>query len=218
MPRKNEPTERLCVVSRETMPIDRMIRFVLGPDGAVVPDLRRKLPGRGVWVEATRKAVETAVRKKMFGRGFGEEVRTDPGLADLVERLLGEAALGALGLARKAGDVILGFAKVEAAVRSERIAGLVHASEAGDDGVHKLAAALRRRFGDGDAPPVVRSFSGAQLDLALGRSNVIHAAVLAGRAGTNFIERHRALERWRGGMAVAAADTDRMRGGDAPQD
>lgn len=218
MPRKNEPTERTCIVTRETLPVAEMIRFVQGPEGEVVPDLKRALPGRGVWVTATRDAVAKAVSKRMFARGFGGEAAAGPDLADTVDRLLVEASLGTLGLARKAGQVVLGFAKVEATVRSGAILGLVHAAEAGGDGISKLAAASRRRFGEESAIPVIRCFSGAQLDLALGRSNVVHAAVLAGRAGEIFIERHRALERFRGGPAVSDAATDRMRGGDAPQD
>ncbi|MEJ1159643.1 RNA-binding protein [Prosthecomicrobium sp. N25] len=218
MPRKSEPTERTCIVTRETKPIGDLLRFVLGPEGEVVPDLKRTLPGRGVWVSATRAAVETATRKRLFGRGFGEEAKADPGLPDLVDRLLANAALGTLGLARKAGHLVAGFAKVEAAVRSGEAIGLVHASEAAEDGVSKLAAALRRRPDGGKDIPVVRTFSGAQLDLALGRSNVVHAAVLAGRAGEIFLERHHALERYRGGPAAPVTATDRTRGGDAPQD
>jgi len=218
MPRKNEPTERTCIVSRETLPVEALIRFVLGPDGTVVPDLKRKLPGRGVWVEASRKAVETATRKRLFGRGFGEEAKAGTDLPDQVDRLLIDAALGTLGLARKAGLIVLGFAKVEAAIRSDAVIGLIRASEAGEDGTNKMTAALRRRFGDENAIPVVRFFSGAQLDLALGRSNVVHAAVLAGRAGEIFLGRYHALERWRGGTAIPAADNERTRGGDAPQD
>jgi predicted RNA-binding protein YlxR (DUF448 family) len=218
MPRKSEPTERTCIVSRETKPIGDLLRFVLGPDGTVVPDLKRTLPGRGVWVSATRTAVATAVKKRLFGRGFGEEATADPDLPDLVERLLTDAALGTLGLARKAGHLAVGFAKVEAAAKSGEAIGLVHASEAAPDGISKLAAALRRRPDGGVDIPVVRSFTGAQLDLALGRSNVVHAAVLAGRAGAIFLERHKALERYRNGMADAVAATDRTRSGDAPQD
>lgn len=217
MPRKNEPTERTCIVTRETKPIGDLIRFVLGPDGSVVPDLKSTLPGRGVWVSATRDAVSRAIAKRLFGRGFGEEAKAEPALADLVERLLVETSLGTLGLARKAGQLVLGFAKVEATLRAGGAIALVHAGEAGEDGVAKLTAALRRRYGEASAIPVIRSFSGPQLDLALGRSNVIHAAVLAGRAGEIFIERHAALERYRGDPAPMAA-TDRTRSGNAPQD
>jgi hypothetical protein len=222
MPRKNEPTERTCIVSRETRPVGELIRFVLGPDHAVVPDLKRTLPGRGVWVTCARSAVEMATKKRLFGRGFGEEARADPALPDLVETLLADAALGTLGLARKAGSVVLGFAKVEAAVGRDDVIAVIHASDAGDDGIAKLKAAVRRRTGEADGIPVVRSFAGAQLDLALGRGNVVHAAVLAGRAGETFLERHRALDRYRGGSVTSeppqTADSDCVEGGPVPQD
>ncbi len=232
MPRKNEPTERMCAVTRQTRPVAEMIRFVAGPDGRIVPDLKRQLPGRGMWVTAKRDLVETAIKRKAFQRalaGEGETVTVDPDLADLVDRLLTEAALGTFGLARKAGTVVTGFAKVEAAIGRESLAGIVHASEAGDDGVAKLSSALARRkrmgghakaadLNEQSEIPVIRSFSGAQLDLALGRSNVIHAALLAGRASDIFIERYTALERYRGTLGFPDAVTDGQMSGDAPQD
>lgn len=201
-PPKKGDVSRSCIVSRETMPIADLIRFVLAPDGSVVPDLKRNLPGRGVWVEARRAVVEKAVAKRLFARAFRAQVVVDPGLPDLIDRLMSEQALGTLGLARKAGEVVIGFAKVESAVARERLAGLVHAAEAGSDGVAKLTAALRRRFGGEADLPVVRIFSGPQLDLALGRSNVIHAALLSGRAAEIFLERATALGRYRGDVAT----------------
>ena len=229
MPRKNEPTERMCAVSRETRPIAELIRFVVDPDGKVVPDLKRNLPGRGVWVTLSRPMLETALKRKVFARAFEGPVEVDPGLPDLVDRLLQEATLGTLGLARKAGSVVLGFAKVEAAIGRDTLAAVVHASEAGDDGVQKLAAAMSRRSrgmaamqsgptGEKSGLPVVRSFSGAQLDLALGRSNVIHAALLAGRASEIFLERFSSLERYRGGEAPALPVNDGHTSGHGPQD
>lgn len=196
-PRKGD-VSRHCIVSREVMPIADLIRFVHAPDGSVVPDLKRNLPGRGVWVTATRAAVEKAVVKKVFARGLRAQVSVDPGLPDLVDRLLVDQALGTLGLMRKAGQIVVGFAKVETAVAREPLAGIVHAAEAGADGVSKLTAALKRRFGGEIGCPVVRIFAGPQLDLALGRSNVIHAALLSGRAAEIFIERASALGRYRG--------------------
>ncbi len=217
-PRRGE-LSRTCIVSRETRPIADLIRFVLAPDGSVVPDLKRNLPGRGVWVEASRRSVETAVAKKQFARGFRAGVTADRGLPDLVDRLMSEQALGALGLARKAGQVVIGFAKVEAAVAREPLAGLVHAAEAGADGVAKLTAVLRRRFGGERGRPVVRIFSGSQLDLALGRSNVIHAALLAGRAAEIFLERAVALGRYRGDLiAVSSNDGQPATSGEEPQE
>jgi predicted RNA-binding protein YlxR (DUF448 family) len=194
---------RTSIVDRRAMPIEDLIRFVLAPDGSVVPDLKRSLPGRGVWVEATRAAVERAVEKKLFARALRTGVTVDPGLPALVDRLMCESTLGLLGLARKAGLVVTGFAKVEQAVARERLTALVRAAEAGEDGSAKMTAALRRRFGEEIGCPVLRIFTGAQLDLALGRSNVIHAALLAGRASESFLGRALALGRYRG---VEAAD------------
>lgn len=217
-PRKADLT-RTDIVSRETMPIAELIRFVQGPDGTVVPDLKRDLPGRGVWVEARREAVEKAAAKKLFARSLRTNVEIPSGLADFVDGLLVRQALGNFGMARKAGLVVTGFAKVEAAVAREPLAGLVHAAEAGGDGVTKLAAALRRRFGGDIGCPVVRIFSGAQLDLALGRSNVIHAALLAGRASETFLERAAALGRYRGVIpALSTFDGHHATSGTTPQE
>jgi predicted RNA-binding protein YlxR (DUF448 family) len=191
---------RTCLVTRTEKAPDEMIRFVLGPEQKVYPDLKRKLPGRGVWVSAEKSVVAEAVKKRLFSRGFGEEAKPDPDLADLVDRLMVEAALGTLGLARKAGVIVTGFAKVEAALRKGSAIGLVHAIEAADDGCRKLQALLRQAPQGEGTIPVIRSFTEAQLSLALGGVNVIHAAVLAGRAGGIFVERHGALLRYRGLM------------------
>ena len=207
-PPKKADVTRTDIVSRETRPVGDLIRFVLAPDGSVVPDLKRDLPGRGVWVEATKAAVEAAVKRRLFARSLRQNVEVRADLADLVDGLLVKQALGTFGLARKAGLVTIGFAKVEAAVARERLAGLLHAAEAGSDGVEKLAAALRRRFGGEIGVPVVRIFTGAQLDLALGRSNVIHAALLAGRASETFLERAVALGRYRGLPAATSTIDD----------
>jgi len=217
-PRKADVT-RTDIVSRETKPIADLIRFVEAPDGSVVPDLKRDLPGRGVWVEATRAAVGEAAKRRLFARAFRKAVEVAPDLADRLDGLMVKQALGNFGLARKAGLVVTGFAKVEAAVARERLVGLVHAAEAGSDGVEKLAAAQKRRFGGELGYPVVRIFSGAQLDLALGRSNVIHAALLAGRASETFLERAVALGRYRGLPApMSTIDGHHATSGTTPQD
>ena len=197
MPRLNEPSERTCIVTRRALPVDRLIRFVVAPDGLVVPDLRRRLPGRGVWVTAAAQHVRTAERKRLLIKAFGGGAVVAPGLAERVERLIASAAVGALSLARKAGTLIGGFAKVEAALAGDPVVGLIHATEAADDGVARLARAARRRFGE-QPPVVIRCFAGAQLDLAFGRTNVIHAALLAGPASDNGLARIRDLLRYRG--------------------
>jgi len=173
-------TERLCVATRKVRPVGELIRFVVGPDGSVVPDLKRKLPGRGVWVTATRSAIEDAVKRNAFARSFKAKVQVAPDLAARVEELLTRSCLDALGIAHKSGRVAIGFAKTEAALADKRVAAAIHASDASADGVRKLAA-----------------FTSPQLDLALGRSNVVHAALLAGPASDGFILRCQSLERFR---------------------
>jgi len=204
MPRKNEPTERQCAVSRKVLPIDLLIRFVLDPEGRVVPDLKHKLPGRGVWVTAAAEAVATAEkdRKRVFGRGFKSEVRVQPGLEKQVDTLMERATLQALSITRKAGELVTGFSKVDAALRAGPVAGLVHAIEASDDGVRKLAAVAASEQETANGWEIVRLFDSTQLDLALGRSNVIHAALLAGSASENFLSRVRELEAFRSNTAL----------------
>jgi len=197
-PRKGGPgTERLCALTRAVKPVDELIRFVVGPDG-VVPDLKRKLPGRGLWITGEKAALKDAVTRNVFARGFKRELRVTPELVEQTERLLVRGALDALAIAGKAGLVTAGFAKVEAAIAHDAIVGLIHATDAGTDGVAKLSGALRRR---GDAAPVtvIKAFTTAQLDLALGRSNVVHAALLAGPANDTFLARFTRLERFRSG-------------------
>jgi len=205
-PRHAAP-ERLCVATRTVKPVSEMIRFVVGPDQAVVPDVKRKLPGRGVWVTATRAAVATAVTRGAFGRSFKRDVRVAGDLAQRTELLLERSALDALAIAHKAGRMAVGFAKVESALADGPVVALVHAADASPDGVRKLAAAARRRFGP-DGVPVVDMFTTAQLDLAMGRANVIHAALLAGPGTEGFLARCRSLEGFRsreGGAKGAAA-------------
>jgi hypothetical protein len=196
-PRKAPGAERLCAVTRAVRPVDELIRFVVGPDG-VVPDLKRKLPGRGLWITGDRATLEDGIARKAFSRGFKRDVRVTPELLDMTERLLSRAALDALAIAGKSGLVAAGFAKVEAAIAHDKIVGLVHASDAGTDGVSKLAGALRRRE-DPKPVMVITAFTSAQLDLALGRSNVVHAALLAGPANDTFLARFTRLERFRTG-------------------
>jgi predicted RNA-binding protein YlxR (DUF448 family) len=202
LPRATE-TERTCIVSRQSLPADRLIRFVLGPDRAVVADLRHRLPGRGAWVSADAEHVRLAEKRRLFAHAFDGEVAVAPGLAERVEAQLADAALASLSLARKAGVLIDGFAKVEAALAREAVIALVHAGDAGEDGVAKLAAVARRRFGEAGLP-AIRCFSGEQLDLALGRQNVVHAALLAGPAGENVLTRVGELVRYRGGKGRQA--------------
>jgi uncharacterized protein len=189
-------TSRLCAATRTVRPVGELIRFVAGPEG-LVPDLKRRLPGRGVWVTARRADVEAAVKRHAFQKSLRAEVRVPSGLADLVDGLIECAALDALSIAHKASLVVTGFMKVEAAISGGRVVALLQARDAGADGARKLAAALARRGEAVGSTEIVTSFTTAQLDLALGRLNVVHAALLAGRAGETFLARWRILERFR---------------------
>ena len=207
-------SERTCIVTRRAGEPDGLLRFVVGPDMTVVPDIRRKLPGRGCWVTADRAHVEEAVRKNLFSRAFKAKVATPPDLGGLIDRLLAQTALGSLGLARKAGQVVLGAAKVDGTVRSAKAMLVLHAAEASPDGVRKIDQARRAVVHlDGPSIPAYKLFSEAELGLALGGTNVIHAAVLAGDTGKAVLKRVVALDRYRGGspedrMIVAATGDD----------
>ena len=209
-PRTNRSaTERMCAVSREVRPIDELIRFVVSPQNEVIPDLKRKLPGRGLWVSASRQAVADAVRRHQFSKGFKREVRAAPTLAADTEALLVRSVIEALAITAKAGQVVSGFGKVEDALKSRQAGVLIHASDGAADGIRKLDAIIRQNAGIGDESlefPVVTALTSEQLDLALGRSNVIHAALLAGPASKTFLSRSQTLVRYR------MADDDKTAG------
>ena len=197
-PRKSG-VERRCASTGAVKAVDDMIRFVISPDGNAVPDLKRRLPGRGVWITATRTALRNAIARKAFARSFKRDVRVAADLMESTERLLERSALEALAIAYKAGRVAVGFAKTEASLLHGDAVGVLHASDAAPDGVRKLDAARRwNTAGHGTVAGLVR-FTSAQLDLALGRSNVVHAALLAGPESKAFLTRAARLERFRTG-------------------
>jgi predicted RNA-binding protein YlxR (DUF448 family) len=200
-PRTNRSaTTRMCAVTREVRPIDELIRFVVSPQGEVIPDLKRKLPGRGLWVSASRRTVAEAVRRNQFSKGFKRDVRAAPTLPADTEALLVRSATEALAMAAKAGQVVSGFSKVEGALQQGQAEALIHASDGAADGIRKLDAIVRQRggnHGESTEIPIVNVLTSAELDLALGRSNVIHAALLAGPASKTFLSRCQILVRYR---------------------
>jgi predicted RNA-binding protein YlxR (DUF448 family) len=203
-------TMRMCAVSREVRPIGELIRFVVSPQGEVIPDLKRKLPGRGLWVSASRRTVAEAVRRNQFSKGFKRDVRAAPTLPADTEALLVRSATEALAMAAKAGQVVSGFSKVEGALQQGQAEALIHASDGAADGTRKLDAIVRQRggnHGESQEMPIVSVLTSAELDLALGRSNVIHAALLAGPASKTFLSRCQILVQYR------MADDDKTEGG-----
>jgi predicted RNA-binding protein YlxR (DUF448 family) len=204
---------RLCAVSRKVKPVGELIRFVVSPHGEVVPDIKRKLPGRGLWLSASRQVVAEAVRRHQFARGFKRDVRVAPTLAADTEHLLARSVVEALAVAAKAGRVVCGFAKVEALLRAghghSRLAALIHASDGAPDGIRKLDALVRQNEGNKKETtefPIIAVLTSAELDLALSRANVIHAALLAGPASKTFLSRSLILVRYR------LADNDKIAG------
>jgi len=166
--------ERTCIVTRIAKSDAELLRFVLSPDGDVVPDLKRKLPGRGVWVSKDKTVLAEAIKRHLFAKGFGKAAKAEPDLVDLVSRLLRSEMLSAISLSRKAGLATSGFMKVEEAVTKGKVAILLHAAGSSSDGAEKLD----RKCGANVA--IVGLFAQSELDLAFGRENVVHAALSFG--------------------------------------
>lgn len=207
--------ERSCVVTRVVKAPDDLIRFVAGPDGVLVPDLRRKLPGRGVWASLSRKAVVEAIKRKAFERSLKAKVAVPADLPDMVDQLMQRDALQALSMANKAGLVTAGFAKVEALVGSGRCLAVIAASDGAEDGKRKIGQAIRRAEVAREAEglkartlPVVAIFTAADLELALGRAHVIHAALAPGPAAEGVLSRWRRLVRYRTDDTAASDQND----------
>jgi len=198
---RESETERTCIVTRRREPPEAMIRFVLGPDGTIAPDIRARLPGRGVWVGARAELVAEAVKKRMFARGLKEQVEAPAHLPQDVDRLLEADCLQMLSLVNKAGAATCGFNKVEDLLAKGAAAVVLEAADGADDGKRKLRQSARRAGAareNGGVPPIVGLFTSSQLDLALGRTNVIHAALAAGGPAKGFLARCRRLAAYRG--------------------
>lgn len=197
----SEANGRMCIVTRESGSPETLLRFVAAPDGTVVPDLKRALPGRGCWVSPSRQAVDKAVAKKLFARALKRDVKADPDLGSTVERLLVAQLIGMMNMARKAGQFITGSAKVEAAVRGGEAIAVFHSLDAAADGVRKIDQARKAwHLGTGAEAevPAFHLLTGAELEEQMGQNAFIHACVLAGQAGEGVVKRATLLETYRG--------------------
>jgi predicted RNA-binding protein YlxR (DUF448 family) len=171
--------ERRCIVRGEVLPEGRLIRFVVAPDGTVTPDLAATLPGRGMWVGADAASLATAVKKNLFARAAKAPVLVAPDLARRVEMLLVARIQSDLGLARRSGQLLVGFDTVLKALQSDnppRV--LVEAADGAADGKRKLFGAAHAR---GLKIEVIEGLTASEISLAVGRENVIHAALKSGR-------------------------------------
>jgi predicted RNA-binding protein YlxR (DUF448 family) len=195
---RSADTERTCVVTRRAGRPEDLIRFVVSPDGVIVPDVAHRLPGRGVWVTGDRTTVSEAVRSKAFNKSLRRQVTIPADLPDQVDALLVRRLVDALALANKAGLVTTGFTRTEAAILASDAFIVAHASDAAPDGVKKLDrlyTAIARETGR--TPNVVRLLDVMQMSLAIGRSNVVHAALKPGGAARRFLEEAQRLVRYR---------------------
>jgi predicted RNA-binding protein YlxR (DUF448 family) len=183
--------ERKCIASGELKPRGELIRFVVGPEGSLVPDVEGKLPGRGLWLTSSRAGLEKAIAKKAFARAAKAAVEIPAGLVDLVERLLVERAIQALALSRRSGAIVSGFGKVEAMLRAKAPIALFEAQDDAADGRRKLLGLAKAWQNDKKRPiSVIGSLNSDELGLAFGRGSVIHAALeksgVADRVMTDF--------------------------------
>lgn len=206
---------RTCALTRLEKPVEALVRFVVGPDGSIVPDVEARAEGRGVWITLSHACVAEAVKKKAFARSLKAQVSVADDLAELTRLRLEQRLLSALGMARKAGQFVTGATKVKTALQSGQALALITATDAAEDGRNKMLGALkalnhaRREAGiSGPGLPHFESLSSVQMGLALGLENVIHAALTTGAAAQSAVDKANRLARYN---APAMQDhTDRL--------
>ncbi len=198
-----EETERLCALTREVRPVADLIRFVVSPDGELVPDTDARAEGRGVWISLGAAHVAEAQKKKAFARSLKAEVKVPDDLSGLTRRRLEERFVSALSLARKAGQLLTGASKVKSAIESGEVLALLTATDGAEDGKKKLAGSLKgytkaaeeAGFNPGETPHF-ELLDSSQMGLALGIENVIHAALIKGGAAQAAVQRAERLARY----------------------
>ncbi len=179
--KETDEPERKCIVSGESQPKSGLVRFVIGPDATVVPDVAGKLPGRGIYVSADKDAIAKAVKKGLFSRAAREPVKADPGLPDLVEELVLKRTIELISLARKASRAVMGYEKVKDWLAKGQARVLIQSSDGSERGKTKLRAP------DGDNS-YISCLSAGEMGLAFGRERAIHAALAAGGLTTRVVE------------------------------
>lgn len=192
--RAREP-QRRCLATGAVLPKEQLLRFVIGPDGTVVPDLAERLPGRGLWLQARQDMMARACAKNLFAKAAKRQVRVPGDLAAQVELLALKRCLDLLGLARRAGAVAAGFEKVRAALRAGEVGLLIQATDAADDGRDKIRGLARAV-----APevPVLQFCSAAELGAAVGRAAAVHVGIAPGRFADGLLREARRLAGLRG--------------------
>ena len=191
---------RRCIVTRARQSPETMIRFVLGPDRYIVPDLRANLPGRGLWLSARRDVLETALARKAFARAARAEVLIPVNLAAIIETALTRRVIEVLGLTRRAGQAVSGFAKAREWLVADRAVLIVQALDGSAD--------ERTRLLSGRAVPVIAPLTAQTLGRIFGRDQTVHVAVSAGRLATMLRTENERL----GGICRSRTEADQPGG------
>ena len=199
-PGQDQSPLRRCIVTGDTQPPDGMVRFVVGPEGLLCPDLGRELPGRGIWVGCRRNLVDRAVKKRLFARAAKGPVTVPDDMADQVESVMVRRCLDLLGLGKRAGQLTLGSEKVRAVLRKDFTAIAITAADGAENGRRKLLSGDPDRLNASGHPDryVVDLFTVAELSLVLGRENVVHAVLRKGGLTDRFLNESRQLRKFRG--------------------
>ncbi len=192
LPDEERGPHRRCIATGEVKPKEALLRFVVGPEGEVVPDLEEKLPGRGIWLSPGRDMVNTAVTKNLFAKAARAKVKAPDDLADRLEALMRRRCLNLLGLARRAGQAIAGYEKVKAELKAGHGAVLFAACDAAEGGRDKIRAL---------APglPLVDQFTAAELGSAFGRDHTVHVVLTPGQLAQALIRESSRLAAVAGG-------------------
>lgn len=197
--RDNGP-ERKCIATGEVRPITALIRFVVGPEGQVVPDLAGKLPGRGIWVSSTPDALTKAATKGLFARAAKQPVTVMDDLANVIEVQLGKRVIDLISLARKSGDAVAGYEKVKTALQMEDAHVLIQASDGSERGKSKLSTPYGGKF--------IGWLTADELGRAFGKQTTIHAALRAGGLSQRVVEEASRLQ----GLRVSDGEKTRRKG------
>ncbi len=200
---REDGPERRCIVTGTSQPKAGLIRFVVGPDAQVVPDLMGRLPGRGIYVAADRDAIAKAATKGLFSRAAKQVVKAPDGLAEMVEALLARRVIELLSLARKAGQAVTGYEKVKDWLVKGQAIALVQASDGSERGKSKLRPPERKNG-------FIGCLSSQEMGLAFGREHAIHAALAAGGLGLRVVEEAARLAGFREQAGGNPADEDRQ--------
>ncbi|MGH1411999.1 MAG: RNA-binding protein [Pelagimonas sp.] len=190
---REDGPERKCIATGETQPKCGLIRFVLGPDGRIVPDLAGKLPGRGVYVSSDRKSLDMALTKGLFQRSLKQPVQVPDGMMDLLEQMLTRRVIDMISLARKSGDAVAGYEKVKDWLGKEEASVLIQANDGSERGKSKLSTPYGGTY--------IGWLTADELGMAFGRQSVIHAALGTGGLASRVVEEAQRLK----GMRVEAS-------------